>query len=158
MLGNFKVTRWVMTLAVLVGAVWLLVTEISSPETPPHVAPPPPVFVAAAGLPTAPTTASWASALGNPEIQALWRDRRRQLDGLSRAYLQTSDADLAEVLRCSMQHLIDRSVRDVYGLRLSQARREGRDDLVRRLEHDLAELPVLNAQPGPGSPPGGEQP
>lgn len=148
---EFLVTRWVVVLVVLAGAVWWLTSEDpvsagSSPTTHSPLA-----EVAADAIVAAPATASWEAALQSPEIQALWRDRRRRLDTMSRVYRQTSDPQLAAALRCSMEALIQSSVREVYQLRLVQARRDGDQDLVDRLESDLAGL-----EPTPGTRPGGE--
>ncbi len=158
---DFLVTRWVLVLAALVATAWLAVSLLS--DGPPRggesaPAPSPPAPVAAD---PAPRLDDRETELLAPDIQALWRERRRRLDELSRRYRAATDAAAAEALRCSMETLIARSEREVHELRLAHARRAGQDELVRRLERALVDLPAkpesypdTNATPvaGPGGP------
>ena len=146
MRSPYPVTRAVLVVAVLAGAVWLAVSlpaPPGGPETTQAIAPPPP---APAGGLRDTTVAATAAGLLAPDIQALWDQRRRRLDDLSRRYRAATDSAHAAALRCSMERLIDHSEREVLELRLAHARRVGRHQLVRRLERALADLP-----PPPGS-------
>ncbi|MBD3220225.1 hypothetical protein GF314_03205 [bacterium] len=141
----FPVTRWVLTIAVLAGAIWLVGSLLThrSPEDGPSA---PPAAAAPRVADPSPALQDWEAELLAPDIQALWQRRRRQLDDLSHRYRAAPDSTTAEALRCSMETLIARSEREVYELRLAHARRAGQDDLVRRLERALADL-----RAGPGS-------
>lgn len=135
---DFVLTRAVLALAALVGLAWLG-ASLLAPDQPvgdlTGVA-----YATSTALPTLPT---WEQELMAPEIQSLWRQRRGELDDLSRAYLAEPDSARARALRQDMQHLIDRSLREVLELRLAHARRDGHGELARRLERALADLPPL---------------
>ncbi|MEZ4388080.1 MAG: hypothetical protein R3D98_10990 [Candidatus Krumholzibacteriia bacterium] len=146
---DFLLTRWVLILAALAGAVWWassLGTRRDAVTAAVDHSPPAPT--AAAAMPAAPASADWDQALLAPEIQALWRERRGRLDRLSRAYRTEPDSARAAELRRQMEALIARSVREVYELRLAHARRDSQPELARRLERALADLP-----PPAGAPP-----
>lgn len=155
MRSAYPVTRAVVLLAVLAGAVWLAVSLSAppgGPETTQAIAPLPPA--PAGGLRD--TTVATAAGLLAPDIQALWGQRRRRLDDLSRRYRAATDSAQAAALRCSMERLIDHSEREVLELRLAHARRVGRRQLVRRLERALADLPPppgLDSPAPPARPP-----
>lgn len=138
MRGDFVLTRAVLALAALVGLAWLG-TSLLAPDQPVGD----PTGVAHATSTALPTLPNWEQELLAPEIQSLWHRRRSELDDLSRAYLAEPDSARAHALRQDMQHLIDRSLWEVLELRLAHARRDGHDELARRLERALADLPPL---------------
>lgn len=141
--GDFVLTRAVLALAALVGLAWLGVSLLASD---PRAGEPAGVAQGAStALPTLPT---WEQELMAPEIQSLWRQRRGELDDLSRAYRAEADSARARALRRDMQHLIDRSLREVLELRLAHARRDGHGELARRLERALADLPPDTTRTG----------
>lgn len=97
---------------------------------------------------------SRAQVVLDPAVQVFWRQRRQQLDRLSRAYRAEPDSDRAAALKRDLQDLIDRSLREVYELRLAHARRDGHHALARRLERALADLPPSTTPADPPRPGG----
>lgn len=133
---DFVVTRTLLGLAVpVIALVVVLGAERSEP----------PRFVETNG--GAEAGPGWETELRAPEIQALWLERRARLDELSRRYLEETDADRRGDLRREMERLIEVSERDVYDLRLRNARRDGHDALADWLERARARLP--GAESGP---------
>ena len=161
---DFRLTRGVLVLAAVAGLVWFGIAVLlpvtprgagapDVPELPSLPLDEPAQAQADQAHAVAPTLPSWEQELLDPEIQALWQQRRQQLDRLSRAYLAEPDSARAAALRRDMQNLIDHSLREVYELRLAHARRDGHHALARRLERALADLPPLAtppASPRPG--------
>ena len=144
MRGDFVLTRTVLAVAALAGLAWLVASLLAPDQPASH--PPPVVRAASNAMPILP---SWQQGLMAPEIQSLWRQRRGELDELSRAYLSEADSLRARALRRDMQRLIDRSLREVHERRLAHARRGGHHDLARRLERALADLPPLPSDTRP---------
>jgi hypothetical protein len=154
---DFRLTRGVLVLAAVAGLVWFGISVLE-PVTPrgagaPDVPQLPSLPLDEPAQAAAPTLPTWEQELLDPEIQALWQQRRQQLDRLSRVYLAEPDSARAAALRRDMQNLIDHTLREVYELRLAHARRDGHHALARRLERVLADLPPSTtppASPRPG--------
>ena len=137
---EFVVTRTLLGLSVPVIAL-LVVLGADRSE--------PPVFVETDGGPVA--GPGWKTELRAPEIQALWLERRARLDDLSRRYLHETDADRRGALRREMERLIEVSERDVYDLRLRNARRDGHGALAAWLEEARRRLPGAGSDPDAAS-------
>ena len=82
----------------------------------------------------------WEEELLAPDIQAFWLERRQLLAGLSERYRTETDSSRSRVIRRDMERLIRSSERDVYAMRLQNARCAGHDALAGRLELVLAQL------------------
>jgi hypothetical protein len=138
MLRDFVVTRYLLVL----GAVALLLLVAIRSEDPEQTRGADLVVDAArsdqSDRPEGPT---WEEELLAPDIQALWLERRLLLDDLSNRYLAEIDQARRESLRHEMEHIIERSEREVYDLRVQNARRSGNDALVTWLERARDRLP-----------------
>lgn len=134
---DFVVTRVVLGVAVLsLALAMVLGADRSEPSA---------TLASQAGRPDGP---SWSDELRAPEIRSLWLERRRLLDDLSRRYREATDDARRESLRREMERLIEISERDVYDLRLRNARRDGHEALAAWLERARSRLP--EAEPAPG--------
>ena len=92
--------------------------------------------------PQRPDAPSWEEELLQPDIQALWLERRLLLESLSQRYCGETDDARREALRREMEHIIEISERDVNELRLRNARRDSNEELVAWLEHAREQLPT----------------
>lgn len=121
---EFVATRMLFGFTGVVLAIWALISFVGdrSPEAPlsdtrdavltrPH--------------PDSPAEPSWEEELQAAEIQAIWRERRLLLADLSHRYREEPDSARAAIIRREMDSVIVLSERDVYHLRLRNARRAG---------------------------------
>lgn len=141
MLKEFVVTRSLLVL----GALALLLSmalrgDQQRPAPDPYVDFPPPSPELSPG-------ANWEEELLAEDIQALWLERRQQLDTLSRHYRSEADGPSREVLRREMERIIEVSEREVYDLRLQNARNAGNEALVTWLERARGRLTRAGPDP-----------
>jgi hypothetical protein len=143
MLRDFIVTRIVLGIVVVVVAAWTVMSLVDG-LTMQEPGPTPisqrlslPPVLSDSGVPY------WEEELLAPEIQEFWRERRLLLAELSEQYRAESDSYRTIALRREIEALIQQSERDVYALRLKNARHAGYGGLADRLEWILDELPVM---------------
>ncbi len=89
-----------------------------------------------------PEGTSWQEELLASDIQTMWRERRLLLEDLSRRYRNETDDLRRAAFRREMEHVIKISEREIYELRLRNARRAGNESLAIWLEHARKHLPV----------------